>query len=63
MRHVLVLAPGDEVELHWQQMGLRATVTEILKGPQRADGVRPLPRRVLDVVATTGGKVTTEHGG
>jgi hypothetical protein len=34
MKHVVVLAPGDDVELHWQQPGLVSTISEALTRPR-----------------------------
>jgi hypothetical protein len=33
MRHVVVLATGDDVELHWQQEAFQPTVSEVLTQP------------------------------
>lgn len=34
MKHVLVLAPGDTVELHWQRPAMQPTICERLDGPR-----------------------------
>jgi hypothetical protein len=39
MKRIVVLAPGDDVELHWQQPDFASTISEALVGPRGHESV------------------------